>query len=616
MITCCQLLLLWCFLTSVIDVKAWSSNDDDDDADDHPPPVNAKLRSANGAKENKPMVSPLPKEKQKAVEMELMAALDFEDDDTTTTSTTKPDPFATDAYGNVQTESDDDTEGEAEDWSKVHAETESNPQGKKAAEAEDLVNTPADDKEVSEPDIAGRVEEVGNVHAENEEDSESESGEENGIIDTDDESDWRAKDGGPTKEEREHFLRGWQDTRTYEESAESDEREREETTDDGPNKEEREHFVRGWDDTAEPDEAEDLGMVHAEDDDLAVKMPPGSEMHSETPVPAMTIQQFLYPDLEGKLDPNIILPSNSSDGTTTEQPSLNETFGDNGVWWKKKGDNERQRQSARQNWEQFITMDGEKNEEEDAGEPGTAAHLEALHHAVDLNGDGQLNVEELMKFAFQGHLKSSQEKAASIFQQMDQNGDRKLTFDELMQELELHKEGGATRAPPDEAEFQQVRAFQERRFRAADKNLDGVLDSAELPAFLFPETNSEALDKKTKDLLAKSDEDGDGKVDIKEFQTEFAIMDSSFWTEYTPTGTSRTFESLDNNHDGELDLGELKHLSSGNFTMVRTLTEFIEKADTDHDGMISVQDLTDAKEQILLDATYWQLSQYARHTDL
>lgn len=629
---CLGALFLWCCLTLFVCSEAFSADDDDaDDADDSvpsPPPPQVSDKKGSTDKRGGPVIPALSEDKKKAVEMELMAALDFEDD-SEVHATTLPEAVSF----------SETTWVEAERKAKAEAERQ---KAKEAAEAAERIIS----GESTEDSVNGD-EEIGTSHSEESDESESENGDEEHETDTHEETDdgvkWQAKDGGPTQEEREHFLRGWEDERlahqemvrqemankemvrqemeslATQDFADSDEEQKadahedvedvihEDADDIGtvhaevPNEEERQHFMHGWVDLSGTQDSADSDKEHKADADEDGPADSDEEhkadadedvevgaVHAEgggsEAAPAKNIFEFLYPDFEGVPDPDIIsyndYTSRHGEITHFEDPS--------------------------------GTEDGQKDGK---AEFGTDDHLEAMHHKLDINGDGQLSVEELMQFAFQGHLTSSKSKALGILKQMDQNGDSELTFAELMQELQVHKDGGHTRTAGDDAEFQQVRAYQERRFKAADKNQNGVLDLNELPAFFFPETDPDALDKKTKEMLVNSDRDGDGKVDIKEFQAEFATMDSSFITEYSTEGSNATFASLDYDHDGELDLGELKSLTSGNFSMVRTLKEFISKADADHDGTVSVEEMTNARDDIMWTPTYFQLSQYAEpHT--
>merc|ERR1740121_1764335 len=106
------------------------------------------------------------------------------------------------------------------------------------------------------------------------------------------------------------------------------------------------------------------------------------------------------------------------------------------------------------------------------------------------------------------------------------------------------------------------KAQETEKFKVADRNEDGKLDVSEVPSLFYPETDEGVLAITTRTTMNQKDLDKDGKLSIKEFWEGSSVPGE----ELDITEDERKdFAILDMDHDGLLDLSELRHWESGRF---------------------------------------------------
>eukprot|EP00746_Dinoflagellata_sp_MGD_P142708 gnl/MRDRNA2_/MRDRNA2_75643_c0_seq1.p1 gnl/MRDRNA2_/MRDRNA2_75643_c0~~gnl/MRDRNA2_/MRDRNA2_75643_c0_seq1.p1 ORF type:complete len:311 (-),score=89.13 gnl/MRDRNA2_/MRDRNA2_75643_c0_seq1:63-995(-) len=227
---------------------------------------------------------------------------------------------------------------------------------------------------------------------------------------------------------------------------------------------------------------------------------------------------------------------------------------------------------------------------QDLEAPFTHEQLQQLHNSLDLNKDGKMTLNEMVEFARQKHFNTTQRDAAQILEVIDSDSDGKLSLPELLSGLHPNSDpdediddsfhDGPTFH--NETEYQDRIDMETKKFRAADKDNDGLLDIQEVPAVFFPEMSAGTLELEVRDQMLKSDQDGDGLISMKEFEEYRGVsMDHQ-----------NDFEKLDGNKDGQLDLEELKNWSNGTYSWQKMFASLFSTADKDNDGHITMDELT------------------------
>lgn len=133
----------------------------------------------------------------------------------------------------------------------------------------------------------------------------------------------------------------------------------------------------------------------------------------------------------------------------------------------------------------------------------------------------------------------------------------------------------------------------------ADKDGDDLLDLEEMREFLKPQLDGTQENARTllEAEMAYADEDGDERISQEEFEDHlyYQLHDEHSWEDGHRT-REEIFDDLDHNGDGFLDRGDLEPVVSMIFPLVveRARTEakeMMEDADTNHDGMLSLDEM-------------------------
>eukprot|EP00429_Kryptoperidinium_foliaceum_P060980 CAMPEP_0176093922 /NCGR_PEP_ID=MMETSP0120_2-20121206/47062_1 /TAXON_ID=160619 /ORGANISM="Kryptoperidinium foliaceum, Strain CCMP 1326" /LENGTH=266 /DNA_ID=CAMNT_0017427857 /DNA_START=39 /DNA_END=836 /DNA_ORIENTATION=- len=226
----------------------------------------------------------------------------------------------------------------------------------------------------------------------------------------------------------------------------------------------------------------------------------------------------------------------------------------------------------------------------------SSEQMRAMHGKIDRNGDGKISLSEVMSFSEDMRLAIAEKDIGTILGEMDGNKDGRLSWEELLADLDAFKDD-------DDKEGAEARREAElQKFKAADKNGDGVLDKSELPGLFFPETNEQVLQITAAVALKQKDANGDGKLSSQEFWSHDGLGADDLGIS---AEEEADFKALDLDNDGFLNLDELRHWESGRFHTMEAMKKLFEVADANSDSHLTAEELDAAREGIAAsDAQY------------
>ena len=129
----------------------------------------------------------------------------------------------------------------------------------------------------------------------------------------------------------------------------------------------------------------------------------------------------------------------------------------------------------------------------------------------DKDGSGYISTDELKAMLTKFGDTPTDEEMKAILERIDQNGDGRISFEEF---IVVHKDRTlSSTSEGDETEEDMMNAF-----KMLDTDGSGFIEVAELKEVLRAQgVDLSDLDESAFAMLLEADEDGDGKIDFKEF---------------------------------------------------------------------------------------------------
>lgn len=183
--------------------------------------------------------------------------------------------------------------------------------------------------------------------------------------------------------------------------------------------------------------------------------------------------------------------------------------------------------------------------------------LAVLITKMDLNADEFIDRHELKAWILRSFRQLSEEEGHERFDDIDENKDDKVTWQEYLLDTYGMEDENEKRDPfqaPHADEENKLIADDRRMFDAADLNKDGVLNSGEFVAFLSPEEFAHMLPIILEQTLRDKDLNSDGKIDFQEFIGDTAINHDKEWL---LTEKEKFDEDYDRDGDGILNGNEI-----------------------------------------------------------
>jgi len=190
-----------------------------------------------------------------------------------------------------------------------------------------------------------------------------------------------------------------------------------------------------------------------------------------------------------------------------------------------------------------------------------------LHKKMDIDRDGKLSHNEVIEYHKLTLKDMAAQSTALTLKHSDSNQDGKLSYTEFM--ASFHKDSE-----------EEAKEHEKIKFEAADLNKDGTLDESEIGH--MEGASPHVIEALASARIKRSDQDGDGKLDLKEWNGQAGLEDDA--------DMKRVFAELDVDGDGKLTAEELYRIESGEYETHSMFRELFAGADTDEDSHLSLDE--------------------------
>lgn len=253
-----------------------------------------------------------------------------------------------------------------------------------------------------------------------------------------------------------------------------------------------------------------------------------------------------------------------------------------------------------ENMDGAEVADGDENELEDYAEQPVEAeqsvdetldpaeeldnveHLKHVGMLADTNNDTMLSVEELRHFAEKLKDRKRWEHTKAALSALDADRDGQVARQELGAQV-----------------MENASSIDARRFEAADRNGDGVLNTTEFHTFAHPETHAEVLKVEAEHQFKHFDADANGRITFAEFKLEDESDE-----DFSEEASREDFDIHDTDGSGDLDAMEFEKLMGGHALLSDSINKAIAAADGDGDGHIHIHEEVPQSVQGLLGSEF------------
>lgn len=199
----------------------------------------------------------------------------------------------------------------------------------------------------------------------------------------------------------------------------------------------------------------------------------------------------------------------------------------------------------------------------------------------DSDKDGLLSKEEMVSRIEKSSEQQTKNEIEALMSEHDLNQDNKISWNEF----------SSSSYPPSMLSNSEDLKYDKQKFKMADADDNGFLNSKEFASFYFPEADNENLiEWMMVDWLNKVDLNHDGYVTISEFLAS--------QTEGSPDIRSERklrkhfYEDYDINKDGRIDKNELREwLLPHRASAIREAGRILKSADENGDGNLSMNEI-------------------------
>ncbi|RXN33673.1 reticulocalbin-1-like isoform X1 [Labeo rohita] len=215
---------------------------------------------------------------------------------------------------------------------------------------------------------------------------------------------------------------------------------------------------------------------------------------------------------------------------------------------------------------------------------------------IDTDKDGFISHAELHYWIKHRQRRYIEENVNKHWKEYDQNKDGKIGWIEYKNTTYGYYMDTEFDDVEDKASYKAMLTRDERRFKSADRDGDGVATREEFTAFLHPEEFDYMRDIVIQETIEDIDKNGDGKIDLQEYIGDMYTPESGeSEPDWVTTEKKHFSEFRDMNKDGYLDASEVSHwiLPTEVDHADNEARHLIHETDKDNDGRLSFSEIMD-----------------------
>ncbi|CAL9703674.1 unnamed protein product [Knipowitschia caucasica] len=184
--------------------------------------------------------------------------------------------------------------------------------------------------------------------------------------------------------------------------------------------------------------------------------------------------------------------------------------------------------------------------------------LAKIVERIDTNKDGFIEHGELHQWIKHRQRSYIQENVDKNWSDYDKNKDDKISWEEYKNTTYGYYLGEEFDDVEDKSTYKSMLTRDERRFKNADRDHDGIATRDEFTAFLHPEEYDYMKDVVVQETMEDIDKNGDGKVDIQEYIGDmYSDEEQEGEPDWIQTERKHFKDFRDVNKDGFLDAEEV-----------------------------------------------------------
>ncbi|XP_075888785.1 reticulocalbin-3 isoform X2 [Nelusetta ayraudi] len=188
------------------------------------------------------------------------------------------------------------------------------------------------------------------------------------------------------------------------------------------------------------------------------------------------------------------------------------------------------------------------------------AKLAKIVERIDTDKDGFVSHSELHYWIKHRQRRYIQENVDKHWKDYDKNQDGQISWEEYKNTTYGYYHGEEFDDVEDKATYRSMLLRDERRFKTADRDSDGIATREEFTAFLHPEEFDHMKSVVVQETVEDIDKDGDGKVNLNEYIGDmFTPEEGESEPDWVQTERTHFSEFRDSNKDGYLDAAEVAH---------------------------------------------------------
>ncbi|XP_060882588.1 reticulocalbin-3 isoform X2 [Labrus mixtus] len=213
---------------------------------------------------------------------------------------------------------------------------------------------------------------------------------------------------------------------------------------------------------------------------------------------------------------------------------------------------------------------------------------------IDMDKDGFVSHGELHYWIKHRQRRYIEENVNKHWNDYDKNQDGKIAWEEYKNTTYGYYIDDEFHDIEDKAAYKSMLTRDERRFKMADRDRDGIATREEFTAFLHPEEFDYMRDVVVQETVDDIDKNGDGKINLDEYIGDmFSPESGEAEPEWVHTERKQFSDLRDSNKDGYMDAdevaqwilpGEVDHADN-------EAKHLIHETDTNKDGRLTLSEL-------------------------